>query len=39
MEEQGNQKKSNLKVALILGAIALLISMWPLYMLKQSVGN
>lgn len=35
MDNQKEQKGSNLKVALILGAIALLISMWPLYMLDK----
>lgn len=32
------QKKSNLKVGLILGGIALLISLWPLYLLQQAAG-
>jgi hypothetical protein len=39
MNDQQDQKKSNLKVALFLAAIALLISMWPLYILKQSAGS
>jgi len=39
MQKQENQKKSNLKVALLLGAVALLVSLWPFYLLNQSIGN
>lgn len=39
MDKQEDQKSSNLKVGLFLGAVALLISMWPLYMLKQAAGG
>jgi len=37
VNEHQEQKKSNLKVALTLAAIALMISLWPVYVFKQFV--
>jgi len=31
------QKKANVRLALVLGAIALLIACWPVYMLRHAV--
>lgn len=39
MDEHNEQKSSNLRVALFLGAIALVISMWPLYLLNKASGG
>jgi hypothetical protein len=39
MSKNPEQKNSNLKVALILGAVALMISMWPLYVLNKWAGG
>lgn len=39
MNDEQKQKKSNLRLAWFLGTVALLISMWPLYLLKQSLGG
>ena len=33
------QRKANLRLALILGAIAALIGLWPLYLLRHGVGG
>ena len=38
MDDQNEHKSSNLKVAFFLGAVALLISMWPLYLLNKASG-
>lgn len=38
MNDESPQKGSNLRIALFLGAVALLISMWPLYLLNKAAG-
>jgi len=32
-------RKSNIRLALILGAVALLLAAWPLYMLRGGLGS
>ncbi len=39
MTEDKEHKSSNLRIALFLGAIALVISMWPLYLLNKAAGG
>jgi hypothetical protein len=39
MDQNDQQKFSNLKLGLFLGAVALLISMWPLYLLSKAGGS
>ena len=38
MDNEENHKKSNLRIALILGGIAILIALWPLYILRHGLG-
>ena len=39
MSEQDNTlKKSNIRLAIGLGLVAVLLSMWPLYILRQGLG-
>jgi len=37
MNNEQSKKASNIKVALILTAVALMISMWPVYVLKDAI--
>ena len=40
MSEQDNTlKKSNIKLAIGLGLVAVLLSMWPLYILQNGFGS
>jgi hypothetical protein len=34
-QQTPEQRRSNIRLALILGAIALLLALWPLYLLNQ----
>ena len=38
-DQDAATRKANLRLALILGAIALALSIWPLYALRQAVGS
>ena len=39
MSQQDNPlKKSNIRLAIGLGVVALMLSMWPLYILRQGFG-
>jgi hypothetical protein len=39
-EQTPEQRRANIRLALILGAVALLLSLWPLYVLnKMSAGG
>ncbi len=38
MTEQDSKKKSNLRLAFILGTVAVLLTMWPFYLLQKSLG-
>jgi hypothetical protein len=37
MDNEQNQKKSNLRVALFLAGLAMLIALWPLYILRNGL--
>lgn len=40
MKDQDNSlKKANIRLALFLGAVAVLLAGWPLYMLRQGMGS
>ena len=40
MNEQDNTlKKSNIRLAIGLGIVAMVLAMWPLYILKQGLGG
>ena len=34
-QQTPDQKRANIRLAVILGAIALLLALWPLYLLNQ----
>ena len=34
-EQTPEQRRANIRLALILGAVALLLALWPLYLLNQ----
>lgn len=38
-EQSESLKKSNIRLAIALGAVAVLLALWPLYYLRQSVGS
>jgi hypothetical protein len=38
-EHDDSVRKSNIRLALILGAVALLLAAWPLYMLRGGLGS
>jgi hypothetical protein len=38
-EQDASQKRSNIRLAVALGAVALILSMWPLYILRQGLGG
>lgn len=37
-EQDSSLKKSNIRLAIGLGLVAMLLSLWPLYILKQGLG-
>lgn len=37
-EQESSLKKSNIRLAIGLGLVAILLSFWPLYIIKQGLG-
>ena len=37
-EQDASLKKANIRLALFLGAVAILLAGWPLYLLRESAG-
>ena len=38
-EQKASLKKANIRLAFFLGGVAVLLALWPLYLLRQGLGS